>query len=242
MTDVEKVDSLVVTILLVCELIMFVTCVFGNAVVCSVMIFKEKFKNSSSMYILSMSVADLLVGLIAIPTGGLQALNHRPHNFAACTSLLLSIVVISGASISSVFALTIGRFWAICFPFSYNNLDTFRLNGIIITISWIFPLFLIVPVLFDDGIRDRFDGKCRMSTILGSRTMWVHSSLFLLYIAVMIVLHCIMYRTLSVQVSTGKLEPTTFCLIFDFISSVKIFVHRSVSSFELISPLPKHSR
>jgi 4-amino-4-deoxy-L-arabinose transferase-like glycosyltransferase len=190
MTDSEDIETLILTILLVCELIIFVTCVFGNAVVCYVMIFKDKVKNSASMYILSMSVADLLVGLIAVPTGGLQAMDHRPHNFEACATLLLLVVGISGVSLS---------------------FNTFRLNGIIITISWIFPFLTIIPLLFDDGIRDRFDGKCRMTTILSFQTMWVQSFLVLMYIALMIVLHCIMYKTLSDQASTRELVEFLQC-------------------------------
>jgi 7 transmembrane receptor (rhodopsin family) len=201
MTDSEEVDTLILVILLVSELVIFILCVFGNAVVCYVMIFREKLKSSASMYILSISVADLLVGLIAIPTGGLQAVHHQPHNFEACLTLLLLVVVVSGASLTSVFALTVGRFWAICFPFSYHSFNTFRLNGIIIAISWIFPVLTIMPLLFDYGIKERFDNKCRMTTILSFHAMWLQSFSVLMYVALLIVLHCVMYRTLLKQAS-----------------------------------------
>lgn len=64
--DVEIIFLLV---FLVCEVIVFVLSVFGNLAVSYVMIFKKKLRKPSSKYILSTSVADLLVGLVTIPTG-----------------------------------------------------------------------------------------------------------------------------------------------------------------------------
>lgn len=60
---------ILLAVFLVCEVVVFVLSVFGNLVVCYVMIFKHELRKPSSKYILSTSVADLLVGLVIIPTG-----------------------------------------------------------------------------------------------------------------------------------------------------------------------------
>lgn len=191
----------VVAFFLALELIIFILCLIGNLLVCYVMVFKENLKSSSSKYIFSMSVADLLVGIIAIPTGGLQAMDFRPHNFEACATLMIMIVLSSGASLTSVLALSISRFWAICFPFSYRNQNTARLDSLIIVTFWILPVLTIFPLLFDSGMRSRFDNKCKMTTILSFNTMRLQSVFTLMYIALMIVLHYFMYKRLSVQAS-----------------------------------------
>jgi 7 transmembrane receptor (rhodopsin family) len=50
------------------ETIAFILSVFGNLMVCYVMIYKTKLVGFSSRFILSMSIADMLIGLVAIPT------------------------------------------------------------------------------------------------------------------------------------------------------------------------------
>jgi 7 transmembrane receptor (rhodopsin family) len=52
---------------LVLEAIAFFLSIFGNLVVCYVLIFKTKLTGYASRFILSVSIADILVGMIAIP-------------------------------------------------------------------------------------------------------------------------------------------------------------------------------
>jgi hypothetical protein len=51
----------------VLEALAFVLSVFGNLIICYVMVFKMKLATPSSWLILSVSVADFLVGIINIP-------------------------------------------------------------------------------------------------------------------------------------------------------------------------------
>lgn len=186
---------------LVLELIIFILCLVGNILVCYVMVSKENLKTSTSKYIFSMSIADLLCGVIAIPTGVLQAWDFRPHDFESCSTLMILIVLTSGASLTSVLALSISRFWAICFPFSYRYFNSARLDTVIIVVFWILPVVTMIPLAFDTDMRHRFDNKCRMTTILNFSTMRLQSGFTLLYIALLIVLHFFMYRRLAEQVS-----------------------------------------
>lgn len=54
------------------ELIVFLFTVVGNAIVIYVMAQKKNMKRKSNIYILSVAVADLLVGLVVIPLAGLN--------------------------------------------------------------------------------------------------------------------------------------------------------------------------
>lgn len=69
---------------LTCEAIAFVFCVFGNLMICYVVLFKIKLDSFSlsKRFILSVSVADLLIGLVAIPYGIVKVeFPGLSHNF-----------------------------------------------------------------------------------------------------------------------------------------------------------------
>lgn len=63
-----KMNQILVFAYLILEAIAFILSVFGNLMVCYVMLYKSKLVGFSSRFILSMSIADMLIGLIAIPT------------------------------------------------------------------------------------------------------------------------------------------------------------------------------
>lgn len=193
-------ENFLLVIFLVCEFTAFALCVLGNLIVIYVMISKERLKNSASMYILSTSIADLLVGFIAIPYGVLQALDQRPHDFEKCFILMSLMMVVSGSTLTSMIALSVGRFWAICFPFSYRNQNTFRLNLIIIAASWITSVMAVMPLFTDQEIRSRFNKKCTITTFLTFSTFRTHSVTSTIYTVVIILLYFSMYRALTKQV------------------------------------------
>lgn len=64
--------SALLTTFLTVEIITFVVGVFGNVAVSHVIITKKKLRKSSTKYILSTSLADLLSVLITIPIGVLK--------------------------------------------------------------------------------------------------------------------------------------------------------------------------
>lgn len=54
---------------IILEVIAFILSVIGNSVVIYVMTREKKLKRKSNIYILSVAVADFLVGIVAIPIG-----------------------------------------------------------------------------------------------------------------------------------------------------------------------------
>jgi hypothetical protein len=198
MSDAKLV---LVVFLIISEFVAFVLCVFGNLVVCYVMVYKERLETSSSLHILSTSVADLLVGLIVIPTRVLWFLGPMPYSFEPCLILVVATVIVSGVSLTAVLALSVGRFWAICFPFSYRRKNSRQLNGFIILVSWILPSLSLIPMFFDEKVGSRFENKCIMMTVLTFHSMKIISITSLMYSVLMVLLHYCMYRKLSKQVS-----------------------------------------
>lgn len=196
-----EVEAFLWIVFYTCEVFAFVLCLIGNLIVSYVMVFKDRLKNPASMYILSTSTADLLVGVITIPFAVLQSFDLRPHGFEACSVLMILTIVVTGESLASMIALSVGRFWAICFPFSYKAQSKRLANGIIIVISWVVPVLTIIPILFDQELEGRFmKTKCTMMTFVNFHTMRIHSVSSCIHTSLMILLYFFMYLKLSKQV------------------------------------------
>lgn len=67
MINSESEESLIEITFTLLEVSAFVFCVFGNSIVIYVMTRQKKLRRKSNYYIISVAVADLLIGLIGIP-------------------------------------------------------------------------------------------------------------------------------------------------------------------------------
>lgn len=183
------------------------------------MIFKHKLKKPSSKYILSASVADLLVGLFVIPTGipevgkalsivtfcwfwfHFKAIDDYPHDFESCMVVQVSALIIFIASLTSVLALTIDRFCAIFSPISYRHQSRNRATRVIL-LSWLFPVLMILPVLFDENVRERFENKCILTTIVNYDVMLLHSYIAVCAFTIMIAIYSFIFCNIYKQVKS----------------------------------------
>lgn len=67
-----EASTFILVAYILADLIAFVLSVVGNLVVCYAVLRDRKLSRASSRYILSVSIADFLVGLIVIPIGILR--------------------------------------------------------------------------------------------------------------------------------------------------------------------------
>nr|AXM42354.1 A1 [Hirudo verbana] len=109
-------------------------------------------KSATNMYIISLAVADFLVGLIGIPAAILTSIG-LPENFSLClisTSILLQICT---TSIFNLVAVTLDRYLAILRPLRYQTLMNKRKVRIIISLCWIAGFFIgFIPLMgFNKG-------------------------------------------------------------------------------------------
>lgn len=63
-------------------------------------------------------------------------------------------------------AVAIDRFWAIYFPFSYRNRRSDFITNVIITTSWILPVFIGAWPLIDRLDENHFNGSCISTSVL----------------------------------------------------------------------------
>ena len=104
----------------VCEVIVAVCAVLGNALVIIVFSKDRKLRRRTNYYIISLATADLLVGLFAIPFAILASIG-LPTNLYACLFTVSVLVVLCTISIFCLVAVSVDRYWAIIHPMGYSR-------------------------------------------------------------------------------------------------------------------------
>ncbi|XP_078357407.1 adenosine receptor A2a-like [Oculina patagonica] len=140
-----RVDNVkaVYTTLAVITMIMSPIIVFGNSLVI-LSVWKDPLKNlrssPSNFILLSMAVADLLVGLVVCPLTahwGWAISRHKDTSF----SLLFAVVsFLLNVSVSHMFLLTVDRFFALVTPLQYRAKVTNKRVSIATVTCWIYFL------------------------------------------------------------------------------------------------------
>ncbi|XP_076330741.1 adenosine receptor A1-like [Tachypleus tridentatus] len=132
----------------VSEMTVAVFAVVGNLVVMIAFGLDRRIRKVTNFYILSLAMADFLVGLVGVPSAILTKLGLPEGNFSACMTMLSLLVVLCTISILNLLAVSVDRYWAVLRPFSYQQTMTGRTVAIIVFVCWVlgsaigfFPLF-----------------------------------------------------------------------------------------------------
>lgn len=119
-----------------CEALVAVVAVAGNAFVIIAFHRERRLRRRTNYYIVSLAVADLLVGLLGIPFALLASVG-LPHDLYACLFTVSLLVVLCTISIFCLVAVSVDRYWAILHPLGYSrNVSTKKAVGII-CLCWV---------------------------------------------------------------------------------------------------------
>jgi len=97
----------------------------GNLLVVIVFIQDKRLRKVTNFYIISLAIADLLVGLIGIPSAILTRIGIPRDSFNVCLGMLSLLVVLCTISILNLLAVSLDRYWAILHPLDYHR----RISG-----------------------------------------------------------------------------------------------------------------
>ena len=130
------------------QAVTMVIAVPGNLITILTIIKSRKLReNVTYIFVLSVSIADFLVGLIAQPLfiGNIYTLTS---NIRLCKAGVLTGFICGCASISGIIGITLDRFIYIVFPYKYQRILTRRRAIIFITVLWSFGIILGAVHLF----------------------------------------------------------------------------------------------
>ncbi|KAF5298069.1 hypothetical protein FQA39_LY11837 [Lamprigera yunnana] len=118
------------------EILVAIVAIVGNALVIAVFCREKRLRRRTNYYIVSLAIADLLVGLLGIPFALLASVG-LPTNLHGCLFTVSLLIVLCTISIFCLVAVSVDRYWAILYPLGYSRHVRTRTALVIISVCWI---------------------------------------------------------------------------------------------------------
>ncbi|XP_063921733.1 growth hormone secretagogue receptor type 1 isoform X1 [Zophobas morio] len=124
--------------------------VIGNIMV-PIVIFKTKdMRNSTNIFLVNLSVADLMVLLVCTPTV-LVEVNSRPETWVLgkemCKAVPFVELTVAHASVLTILAISFERYYAICKPLKAGYICTKTRASLICLLAWFIAALFTSPIL-----------------------------------------------------------------------------------------------
>lgn len=119
------------------------------------------------------------------------------------------------ASSTSIFAISIERFLAISHPLFHRKHLTKSFANILIAISWIYASLIGLTLLLDGNVRERFERKCILTTIVSSKMLFYYCLEKCLGCVMLAVLYVLIFKKILSQVSSQSRKTSTSRLLIN---------------------------
>ncbi|XP_075263371.1 muscarinic acetylcholine receptor M5-like, partial [Convolutriloba macropyga] len=117
----------------------------GNVLVIVAFFRNPRLKTTANMYIVSLSVADMLVGCVSIPFYSFYYVTGEwILGQFVCNCWLMLDYSLCYASMLAIFVICIDRFWSVSKPAHYMQKATFKVALWFLGPVWIYPLTLFL--------------------------------------------------------------------------------------------------
>ncbi|XP_069473668.1 5-hydroxytryptamine receptor 2B [Ambystoma mexicanum] len=151
-------------------LMVIIPTIGGNILVILAVSLEKKLQNATNYFLMSLAVADLLVGLLVMPGALLTIMFKRkwPLTKALCAIWLFLDVLFSTASIMHLCAISLDRYIAIKKPIQASQYKSRSKALIKITVVWIISIGIAIPIpirgLHNDSTIITGEGTCLVQT------------------------------------------------------------------------------
>ncbi|KAM9330837.1 adenosine receptor A2a [Gastrophryne carolinensis] len=134
-------------IYIILEVVIAILAILGNVLVCWAVCINSNLQNATNYFVVSLAVADIAVGVLAIPFA-IAISTGFCTTFHACLFIACFVLVLTQSSIFSLLAIAADRYIAIRIPLRYNSLVTSRRANAIIGICWLLSFVIgLTPML-----------------------------------------------------------------------------------------------
>ncbi|ESO83657.1 hypothetical protein LOTGIDRAFT_91892, partial [Lottia gigantea] len=120
----------------------------GNALVLHAVRTEKRLQSVSNMFIVSLAIADLIVGLTVMPISAIYIFTQEwLFGVVVCQAWIGVDYIASTASILNLFILSLDRYWSVRSPLVYLRKRTKRRALIMISIVWCASSMWIIPIV-----------------------------------------------------------------------------------------------
>ncbi|XP_038583739.1 trace amine-associated receptor 1-like [Micropterus salmoides] len=184
-----------------------VVTICGNLLVIISIIYFKQLHIPTNYLILSLAVADLLVGVLVFPFSmAFTVTLCWYHEGLFCKVRGSFDVTLSTASILNLCCISIDRYYAVCQPLAHKSKINDRVTVIMILVSWGFSALIGIGIV----IAGFNQGKCGESCLIDSLISTTLACIFSFYIPVIILL-CIYLKIFLVAQRQAKCIQNTTC-------------------------------
>ncbi|XP_060806909.1 thyrotropin-releasing hormone receptor isoform X1 [Amyelois transitella] len=124
--------------------------VIGNVMVPIVILKTKDMRNSTNIFLVNLSIADLMVLLVCTPTV-LVEVNSKPETWVLGRELCLAVpfveLTVTHASVLTILAISFERYYAICEPLRAGYVCTKTRATLICALVWFFAALFTSPIL-----------------------------------------------------------------------------------------------
>ncbi|CAK1541199.1 unnamed protein product [Leptosia nina] len=124
--------------------------VIGNVMVPIVILKTKDMRNSTNIFLVNLSIADLMVLLVCTPTV-LVEVNSKPETWVLGKELCLAVpfveLTVAHASVLTILAISFERYYAICEPLRAGYVCTKTRATLICALAWFFAALFTSPIL-----------------------------------------------------------------------------------------------
>ncbi|XP_062901700.1 5-hydroxytryptamine receptor 2B [Mobula hypostoma] len=194
-------------------LLVIIPTIGGNILVILAVSLEKKLQNATNYFLMSLAVADMLVGLLVMPIALLSILfnSEWPLPCEICPIWIFLDVLLSTASIIHLCAISLDRYIAIKKPIQHSRFNSRAKVLIKITVVWIISIGIAIPIPIK-GLQDETNtfinqtcllnvGKFKNFMIFGSLTA------FFIPLAIMIVIYFLTIQVLRKKAYLVRAKP-----------------------------------
>ncbi|XP_036427171.1 adenosine receptor A1-like [Colossoma macropomum] len=198
------------------EVITAVACCLGNALVIWAVWTCGALWKPTFCFIVSLAVADFLVGSVAIPIAVLVDIGII-SSFYGCLFMCCVIIMLEVASVAFLLAIAVDRFLRVRIPLTYKSTVSKNRLWIVVALCWVTAALLsFIPMFGWHKSLDTDSIKCRFFTIICDSYLvyFIFFSLYLPPLALMTGLYCYIFliarRQLRANIGVGSKSSTYY--------------------------------
>ncbi|XP_054604508.1 trace amine-associated receptor 1-like [Nothobranchius furzeri] len=187
-------------------LLSFVTVCGNLLVIISVFYFKQLHTPTNSL-ILSLAVADLLVGTLVFPFSMAFSLSSCIYNDSLFCKVRDSFdILLSTCSISHLCCISIDRYYAVCQPLTYKSKISHRVVVVMITVSWGLSALLAIAMVLS-RLEEGCEEMCFVDVVAANTV----APIFAYYLPVIIILSMYLKIFLVAQKQARSIQTGMMC-------------------------------